>query len=102
MFKFKEDKRFAVDLASKLMREIPPDLTAGQGRTLTVNRVTRLLERAFQSAESYRSESKMGFLRRVLMINAFKWELKNKGYPDDFISIATEGLIVALVRKAKA
>jgi len=102
MFKFGEDKLFAVGLASKLMLDIPPDFTAGQGRSLTVNRVTRILERAFQNAEAYRSERRLGFFRRVMLINNFKWELKSKGYPDEFISIATEGLIISLVRKSKA
>ena len=101
MFKFKEDERFAVELANKLMQDIPPDLSAGQGRTLTVNRVIRLLERAFQAAENYKSEHKMGFIRRVLLINSFKWELRSKGYSKEFIDIATEGLIVSLVKKAK-
>ncbi len=101
MFDFKTDKSFVADLVAKIAADIPPDLMAGQGRVMTVNRITRLLERAFHTAEQYKAEHKPGYFRRVLMVNSFKWGLKSRGYKEEFVNIATEGLIVSLVRKGK-
>jgi len=41
----------------------------------------------------------MGFLRRSLFANAFQWALKEQAYPQDFVVMATEGLLVAISAK---
>ena len=41
----------------------------------------------------------MGFLRRSLFANAFQWALTEQDYPQDFVVMATEGLLVAITAK---
>ncbi|MDD4927365.1 MAG: hypothetical protein PHF58_12795 [Methylotenera sp.] len=93
-FNFSIQKKFCQELAKKLAIDIPPAMMENRRKLLSVNKITRLLERTYQSAITFQVEQRMGFIKRSIFINNFKWELKNLGYPDDFIDVATEGLIV--------
>lgn len=100
-FSSASEKAFAKDMAQKLVKEIPPALMESRRKVLSVNKVTRLLERTFQMATEYQQEKRSGFVKRAMLANAFKWELKEAQYPDDFIDLATEGLVVTLSKAAK-
>jgi hypothetical protein len=93
-FRFAEEKTFAKQMADRLEKELPPALMQERSKLLTVNKITRMLERTYQLAKSYQVEVRMGWIRRAVLANYFKWCLRNKGYPDDFVDIATEGLVV--------
>jgi hypothetical protein len=99
IFKYSLDKEFVAKLVKKLNDDVPPNLLGGGGKVLTVNRVTKLLERTFQAASSYQIEQRMGFIRRTVMVNNFKWALKEAGYSDEFVAAATEGLVMAFVKR---
>jgi hypothetical protein len=58
--------------------------------------VSRLLEQAFETAKEHQAQTGMSFMKRAILANSFKWELEEKGYPKDFINVATEGLVVEL------
>jgi len=92
------DSAFAKELAARLTAELPPALMAERRKVLSVNKVTRQLEKAFETAAAYQRENRIGFIRRAFLANGFRWELKNLGYPDDFIDLAVEGLVVELSR----
>lgn len=96
------DRDFAVKLVRKLAQDVPPIQLSSSGKSVSVNRVTRLLERTFNAASQYQREHSMGFVRRAMFANTFKWELKSVNYSDDFSRIATEGLVVALMKKPDA
>jgi hypothetical protein len=96
--RFSEDKAFADQLATQLAQELPPGLMERSSKALSVNKVTRLLERSYQAAAAYQTKRGMGFIRRAVLANSFKWNLRNKGYADDFVDMATEGLVVELSR----
>lgn len=100
-FSFAAEKALARELTQRLVKEVPPGLIENKRKLLSVNKVTRLLETSFQTATDFQLENKLGFIGRAALANAFKWELKESGYPDDFVEVATEGLVVALA-KAKA
>ena len=42
---------------------------------------------------------KIGIIRRSVLANSLKWELKEKGYSPEFTDIATEGLVMAMIKK---
>ena len=65
-------------------------------QALSVNQITRVLEKTFLQASAYQAAQRMGFLRRSLFANAFQWALKEQSYPQDFVVMATEGLLVAI------
>jgi hypothetical protein len=92
------EKSLALSLVQQLKSDIPPTLMQDRRKVLSVNKITRLLERTYQVAADYQKENNIGFIKRAIFANTFKWELKNSGYPDDFIDMATEGLIVQLTK----
>lgn len=89
---------FAQSLAQQLSKDLPPVLMSDRRKVLSVNKVTRLLDRTYQAASSYQQQHHMGFIKRAVLANSFKWELKHVKYPDDFVEMATEGLVVALCK----
>lgn len=99
MLNFKQEKDFAFSLVNQLAKDLPPSLLENKRKILSVNKITRLLENTCNACRDYQKEHNIGFLRRVVLLNTFKWEMKNKGYPEDFIETATESLIVHLTKK---
>lgn len=96
------DSAFAKQIVSTLVKELPPKLMQEHRGTMSVNKVTRQLEKTYKAAVDYQREQRLGFIRRAFLANGFRWELKECGYPDDFVSVATEGLVVELSRARKA
>jgi hypothetical protein len=96
------DSAFAKDLVARLTKELPPALMETRRKVLSVNKVTRQLEKTFQAAADYQRENRLGFIRRAFLANGFRWALKSSGYPDDFIDVAVEGLVVELSKPTHA
>ena len=99
MFNFKNDTAQACDLAHAIAAQVSVKLLRENRQALSVNKITRVLEKAFLQASSYQAAQRMGFVRRSLFANAFQWALKEKDYPQDFVVMATEGLLVAISAK---
>lgn len=95
---FSSEKVLAQELVKKLSIELPATLMENRRKVLSVNKITRLLEQTYLMAYNYQRLHKIGFIKRSVLANYFKWELKNSKYPSDFIEMATEGLIVALTK----
>lgn len=91
-----EEKDFVAKQVEQLCKDLPPKLIAEARGKVTVNKITRSLERVYASANAFRDERRLGFVGRAVVANAFKWGLKEASYPDEFVDMATEGLIVAL------
>lgn len=94
------EKACASTLVAKLKSSLPPTSVEIGRKGATVNRITRLLERIYESAAAYQSERRLGFFRRAALANHFKWELRNQGYPQEFAEVATEGLVMELSKRA--
>lgn len=99
LFNHRSEKALARDLAANIIKNLSPKLMAERRQVLSANKVSRLLEQSYEIAKAYQTEHKLGVIKRAVLANSFKWELKTIGYPDDFIDVATEGLVVALSRK---
>lgn len=99
IFDYSAERKLANDLAERLLKDLPPSLMEKQRKLLSVNKVTRLLEKAYETARTYHQTNQPGFIRRAILANHFKWALRSQNYPDDFIDIATEGLVMALMNK---
>jgi hypothetical protein len=94
-----EDKALVRLLTLQLQKELPPALLENQKKVLSVNKISRLLEKTYQKLSEHYRPLKINFVKRAAIANQFKWELKNSGYSEDFIDVATEGLIVELMKK---
>lgn len=99
LFNHDAEKALAVKLAAHFAKNIPPKLMLQGRQVLSANRISRLLEQAFDTAKEHQTRVGMGFVKRAVLANGFKWELKRIGYPKDFIQVATEGLIVELSKE---
>ena len=93
---------FAKSLAADLAAHYPPSLDQSPQKRVSVNRMTRILEESFLRAETFKNENRLGWLGKARLGNNFRWELKELGYSEKFIEVATEGLIVYVTRKASA
>ena len=90
------EKEFASKLIHKLVKDLPPALiSAGRGK-VTVNKITRCLEQVYAESKSFKEERRLGLVGRAVVANTFKWGLAEADYPEEFVRMATEGLIVAL------
>jgi len=99
MFKFQHDKALACEVASSIAAHVSAKLLRENRQALSVNKITRVLEKAFLQASAYQAAQRMGFVRRSLFANAFQWALKEQAYPQDFVVMATEGLLMAISAK---
>lgn len=95
----KAEKELAKQLALHIANEIKPKLMRERRQVLSANKISRHLEHIYNIAKEYQREHRLGFTRRAILANSFKWELKAAGYPEDFINVATEGLVVELSKK---
>ncbi|QHI98993.1 hypothetical protein GT347_13945 [Xylophilus rhododendri] len=101
-FDFSEERSFAAALVEQVVRQLPPEtLHRDDKGELSVNKITRTLERIFRDAANFSQKRKMGLMRRSIFANAFKWSLSEKGYPAKFIDLATEGLVVEMAKVVK-
>lgn len=99
LFSNKELDAFAKSLATSLVRRYPPSLDKAESRRISVTRVSKVLEDVLEKAAEYNRNNKLGVYKKARLGNQFKWELKELGYSDEFIDLATEGLIVYMSRK---
>lgn len=94
------EKELASELVSRLAKELPPKFLNDGNAKLSVNKITRALERVYYVASEFRGEKRWGIYRRSVFANAFKWGLKERGYSNKFVDLAVEGIIVELAKKA--
>jgi len=98
----KEVTEFARQLAVNLSKRYPPALDLNPEKKISANRLTKVLEDTLATAAGFQREHKLGLFGKAKLGNEFKWQLKELGYSDQFIEIATEGLMVYITRGAAA
>lgn len=102
LFSSKEVDEFALSLAADIVKRYPPDIDKNNKSKMSVDRLTRILESTFDKAKDFQTNHRLGLFRKAKLSNTFKWALKEKGYSDEFIDMATEGLVVYITRGSKA
>jgi len=91
---------FAKTLAQDIAKRYPPAIANNPAQMVSQKRLSSILEEAFVRAAEFNLENKLGWYKKAKLGNEFKWELKEIGYDEKFIDVATEGLIVYLTRGA--
>jgi hypothetical protein len=89
---------FAKELAEMIAKRYPPTLDQSPQRRVSPNRITKVLEDAMDKAEAFAKAERIGLFKKAKLANSFKWELKELGYTENFIEVATEGLLVYITR----
>ncbi len=100
LFRSKVDE-FAKVLAQDIAKRYPPAIANNPERTVSAKRLTSILEDIFTRAYDFKHEQKLGIYGKAKLGKTFKWELKEMGYNEQFIELATEGLVVYLTRAAR-
>ncbi|MDP1682154.1 MAG: hypothetical protein Q8L39_10335 [Burkholderiales bacterium] len=93
---------FAKLLVQDLAKRYPSSMESGNERKISPKGISNILEAIYQKAIEFKIEKKLGVYRTAKLSNTFRWELKELGYSENFIEVATEGLVVYLTRKAGA
>lgn len=91
--------QFAEQLAGEIAKRYPQHVDADPAKRPSVNRLTRIVEDACKKARTFQDEHKLGWMGKARLGNAFRWALKERGYRQDFIDLATEALIVYISKK---
>jgi hypothetical protein len=99
-FSSKDIDQFAKSLAVEISKRYPPSLDKAKEKKISQNRISRVLEDAYNKAVEFKSDKQMGVYRKARLGNTFRWELNELGYSKPFVEMATEGLIVYITRKA--
>jgi hypothetical protein len=85
-------------LIRELLRRYPPSMASGEGRRLSPQAVTNILEAVIKKAVTKSDELNLGVVGKARLSNGFKWALKENGYPERFIDVVTEALVVYITR----
>jgi hypothetical protein len=92
---------FAKSLAQDVAKRYPPGMDRGASeRKISQKRLSTILEESFNKAIAFKSAHKLGVYKKARLSNTFRWELQELGYSDQFIELATEGLVVYISRNA--
>ena len=93
---------FARELAQNLSKRYPPALDMNPEKKISANRLTKVLEDTLAQAAGFQRDHRLGVVGKAKLGNEFKWQLKELGYSDKFIEVATEGLMVYVTRGTSA
>jgi hypothetical protein len=99
-FSFKHIDEFAETLAAGLAKRYPPALDVSPDKKISHARLTKVLEDTLMQAVEFKRNHGLGMFGKAKLGNEFKWRLKELGYTQKFIDIATEGLMVYITRGA--
>jgi hypothetical protein len=100
LFPNRDIARFAKELADSLAKRYPPTLDISPEKRVSEARLTRVLEETLTRATDFQREHKLGMFGKAKLGNEFKWQLKELGYTEKFVDLATEGLMVYVTRGA--
>jgi hypothetical protein len=97
-FSMRKVNEFAKSLAQDVAKRYPPAIANNPTHMVSQKRLTGILEEAFTRAAEFNRENRLGWYKKAKLGNEFRWELKEIGYDEKFVDVATEGLIVYLTR----
>ena len=95
----KQVDEFAKSLAQELAKRYPAALDKGGERRISQKRMTTILEDTCNRALDFKKQHKLGVYKKARLGNTFRWELQEMGYSENFVELATEGLIVYITRR---
>lgn len=98
LFSASKIDEFAKSLAQDIAKRYPPAIANNPEQMISQKRLSTILEEAFNRAHQFNLEQKLGMFKKAKLGNTFKWELKEMGYDEKFVDMATEGLVVYLTR----
>jgi hypothetical protein len=84
---------FGTALATELSKRVPLQTDARSAKKKGNEKYVKAIEHALDQTVTFQRENKLGIYGKARLFNAFKWELKRLGYPEDFIDGATAAIM---------
>lgn len=98
-FRRPEDAEFAKKTAANIERRLPPSVAKSRKDKLNVQYLGDIFESILGEATHYKKRTNPNLFRKARIANIFRWELKNYGYPDEFITDITKALVIYMSKK---
>ncbi len=84
---------FGTRLATEFSKRVPMQPDVRMVKKHGPEKYAKAIEHALGQTVAFQRENKLGVYGKARLFNAFKWELKRLGYPDDFIDGATAAIL---------
>ena len=85
-------EEFAKQLAADLAQRYPAALEIDQTKKRNPSRLAKAFDSTFNRAIAFQQEHKLGIYGKAKLSASFKDALKELGYPDDFVNLATSAM----------
>ena len=89
-FSFENVTAFAKSLTEFVTKRYPPVIANNPEQRISQNRIVEILEETFGSVHRFRGENRLGILGAAKLASAFKRGLRELGYDEEFVELATE------------
>jgi hypothetical protein len=97
MSKSSELEDFAIGLARELSKSYPA--SAEPKKPASVKQLAQAIDAICNRAADYQKDKRLGMLGKARVGTAFKLELKEAGYPDEFADDVTRQLLLVMSGK---
>lgn len=92
----KQVEEFAKSLVAEIARYYPPEPGADGQRKASNKKVASVLEEALKKATDFKKLHKLGIYKTARLGNTVRWELKERGYSEQFTEALVKDLVVRL------
>lgn len=89
----------ARSLAGDIARRYPAAIANSPEPLVSQRRRSEILEMVFSQVRQFSQERRLGVLGQIRLGGALKWRLKEMGYDEEFIDVATEYLAASVTRE---
>ena len=94
MFGFKQRNARIDDFGIKLANEVANRVPPGTGTAKKGNeKYAKAIDYALSLTIAFQRDNRLGVYGKARLFNSFKWQLKQLGYPDDFVDQMTAALV---------
>jgi hypothetical protein len=93
---FRKADAFAESLADAIVKRYPQVIANNPEQAVSRKRISEILDNAFAAIHLFRQENRLGMLGRAKLASAFKWRLRELGYDEEFVGMASGRLAKAL------
>ena len=93
-FDASEAQEFGKTLAHFLIERLP--LNSPKKKDKTIEKQQEVVLKLFSQITTFKKDRSLNIYKKAKLGNAFKWELKQAGYDDEFINQLTHEIMIKL------
>src|SRR5438046_9438199 len=82
---------FGIQLANEMAKRVP--LEPRSGKKNPDEKYAKAIDHALGLTIAFQRDNELGVYGKARLFNSFKWQLKQLGYPDDFVDQTTAALV---------